>query len=56
MFIRTTVTVEMVRVEECIVIYGNLLPIKDRREELGNQALIVWAEGLSVNRVIALAV
>ena len=35
---------------------GNPLPIKDRREELGNQALIVWPEGLSVNGIIALAV
>jgi hypothetical protein len=35
---------------------GSPLPIKDRREELGNQTLIVWAEGLSVNRIIALAV
>ena len=34
----------------------NPLPIKDRREELGNQALIVWPEGLSVNGIIALAV
>src|ERR1700677_1169006 len=35
---------------------GSLLPIKNRREELGNQAFIVRPEGLGVNRVIALAV
>jgi hypothetical protein len=35
---------------------GNTLPIKDWREEFGNQALIVWAEGLGVNGIIALAV
>ena len=35
---------------------GSPLPIKDRREELGNQTLIVWAEGFSVNRIITLAV
>jgi hypothetical protein len=32
------------------------LPLKDWREEFGNQALIVWAEGLSVNGIIVLAV
>jgi len=35
---------------------GSPLPIKDWREELGNETLIVWAEGLSVNRIVALAV
>jgi len=35
---------------------GNPLPIKDRREELGDETLIVWAEGLGVNWIIALAV
>jgi hypothetical protein len=35
---------------------GSPLPIEDRREEFGNQTLIVWAEGLSVNTIIALAV
>ena len=32
------------------------LPIKDWREELGNQALIVWAEGLSIDGIIVFAV
>ena len=35
---------------------GSRLPIKDRREELGDEAFIVWAEGLGVHRTIALAV
>ena len=39
-----------------ISMWGPPLPIKDRREELGNQALIIWPEGLGVNWIIALAV
>ena len=46
----------MLWVEECVENVGSPLPIKDRREELGNQTLIIWTEGLGVDRIVALAV
>lgn len=35
---------------------GRRLPIKDRGEELGYETLIIWAEGLHINGLVALAV
>ena len=34
----------------------NPLPIKDRREELADETLIIWTEGLGVDEIVALAV
>lgn len=35
---------------------GGPLPIKDGGEELGYETLIIWAEGLGIDRLVTLAV